>query len=146
MENIKDLVNELYTVNMKIKQVVKASNYEEYDDLSGLKYDSSNPDDAFLVTELRGILDKLNDASRNIDYITRPVKGVYTLHKNRNGRYECSAREFTSGYGIEFYHYNDFYERYEWAASRVEHNGNDYYIVGYPGVSLDGLKIRLREV
>lgn len=145
MENLKDLVNELYNVNMKIKQIVKASQFEEYDDLSGLNYDSSDPDDAFLLAELRGILEKLDDASRNIDYITRPVKGVYTLHKNRNGRYECSAREFTSGSSIEFYYYNDFYERYEWAASRVEHDGNDYYIVGYSNLVLEGLMVRLRK-
>ena len=121
MNTLNELVNELYNVNMKIKQIIKAAQYETYDDLSGLNYDSSNPDDAFLITELRGIMDKLETASCNIDYITRPIKGVYTLHKNRSGRYE-------------------------WAASRVEHDGDDYYIVGYPDIKLDGLKIRLREV
>lgn len=146
MENLKDLVNELYNVNMKIKSIVKASQFAEYDDLSGLYWSSDNPDDVFLQRELCDIMNKLDDASRNLDYIVRPVKGVYTLHKNRNGRYECSAREFTSGSSIEFYHYDNFYERYEWAASRVEHDGNDYYIVGFPGVTLDGLKIRVRGV
>ena len=144
MENIKDLLNELDSVNHKIKSIMRASQFPYCDDLSGLNYDTDNPDDAFLLTELCGIMKKLDDTSRNIEYLTRPIKGTYTLHKNRNGRYECSAQEFTSGHGIEFYYYNDFYDRFEWAASRVEHNGNNYYIVGFPGVSLDGLKIRIR--
>lgn len=31
-----------------------------------------------------------------------------------------------------------------WCASRVEHNGEDYYIVGANGVKLEGLRVRIR--
>lgn len=144
MNTLKDLLTELYTVNTKIKSIIKASKFDEYDDLSGLNIDYDDPEQRFLVNELRGAMTFLDNASSSISYLQRPIAGEYTLHKNSGGRYECSAHEYTSGNGIEFYFYDQYEERFTWAASRVEHDGNDYYIVGYKDLSLEGLRVRRR--
>lgn len=145
MNNLKDLLNELNKVGREAKQILKAVEFDPYEELSGLAINYDNPDEVFLQEELRGVLSKFDEAVSTLEYLRKPITGTYTLHKNRNGRYECERGELTSGSGIEFCHYNNFYERYEWAGSRVEHDGKDYYIVGYNDVPLEGLKVRFRR-
>lgn len=144
METLKDLESKLYNVNREIQEILRACKYEDYDDLSGLKINYDDPNERFLWNELRGVVQHLDEVSRDMSYLARPITGEYTLHKNNRGRYECSAHEYTSGNGIEFFYYDEYDERYTWLASRVEHDGNDYYIVGCKGLSLEGLKVRRR--
>jgi hypothetical protein len=64
-----------------------------------------------------------------------------------------NGHEFTSGCGIEYMATDDLYCRYNkdgeyvsipyWCSSRVEHNGNDYYMVGC-NKPLEGMKVRYR--
>lgn len=144
MNTLKDLVSRLYNVNREITGIIKAAKFDEYDDLSGLNINYDDPEERFLLEELREIMGELENASRGLSYLARPITGEYTLHKNSGGRYECSAHEYSSGNGIEFYYFDEYEERYSWAASRVEHDGNDYYIVGHKGLSLEGLRVRRR--
>ena len=101
-------------------------------------------DERFLFDRLVKALDGLDIFVGAIDYISRPIKFEGTLRKNERGRHECEAREYTSGCTIEYQTYDDFDERDEWQLSRVEHNGNDYYIVADRDLSLDGLRVRVR--
>ncbi|QWE49708.1 hypothetical protein [Paenibacillus phage SV21] len=63
-----------------------------------------------------------------------------TLVLNALGRYEIDGTSiyFTSGDQIE-YLVNKI-----WKISRVEHNGEDYYIVADPGLKMLGLTARTR--
>lgn len=150
-KSVKDIFNEVEELNLKIKQVLYHAEFENYEDLSTLKYDNTNPDELMMLDELRSMLMKLEEISHTINYLSRPVKKYGTLHKNENGRYEMNGHEFSSGCGIE---YLAWYCRYNendecvhtpyWRASRVEHNGEDYYIVGANGVELEGLRVRIR--
>lgn len=153
-KRIKEIMNEVEELNLKIKQVLYHAEFENYEDLSALKYDNTNPDELMMLDELRSMLMKLEEISYTINYLRRPIKKEGILHKNSNGRYGMKGHEFSSGCGIEYLTTDDWHCRYDengdyvqtpyWCVSRVEHNGEDYYIVGAKDVELEGLKVRIR--
>ena len=118
----------------------------EAEDLSFLDIDKTDSEQLFLTDELRSILDSLEKAYRSISYLSRPIKSSSVLYKNNRGRYEArdGSREYTSGSGIEALVYDDYNECNKWVSTRVEHDGQDYYLVGYKNVGMDGLKTRVR--
>lgn len=145
MENLRELLAEVSKLSVSIDKILRASEFYQYDDLSGLDMDLDNPDEIFLHEELRNVLAQLDKAKCAVEYLESPIMGEYVLHKNGSGRYECEVHEFTSGNTIECLVFDDFDERFKWVATRVEHNGEDYYLVGYKNMSMDGLKIRIRK-
>lgn len=142
---INDLTSSLQDLNKQISKLLRESDFENYDDLSGLEINYESAEERFILREYREIMDSLDQVNRALNYLKRPIKGIYQLHKNSRDRYECDCKEFTSGNSIEAYIFDEFEERFEWIASRVEHNGHDYYIVGFPETPLEGLRIRVRE-
>lgn len=149
--NINELMKSLSELNSDFKSLVNKTGIEKYDDLSGVEADWNNPEQLLLVEELRKIMLNISEASYTIGYLQKPIKGEYVLHKNSGGRYECSAHEYTCGNCIEYYAYDAWEGHYRWVISSVEHDGNDYYIVGSKSLSsdggyvpLEGLRIRIR--
>ena len=61
MKTINELKEELKKLNSSLEGVIRASGFRDYDDLSGLEYDRTNPEELFLVEEYRGILDQLKE-------------------------------------------------------------------------------------
>ncbi len=152
---LEELSKELEQLRRQAKTLLNQSQFREYDDLSGVKYDKTDGEALLLTNEYRDILYKLSDIEYSLDYLSRPVEYTDTLVMNELGRY-CTKngyRTYTSGSGIEFEYreeiYNSEKEDWEevatWRTSRVEHNGERYYIVGYSSVGLDGLKVRVRR-
>ena len=155
-KTIKDIMTELSDLNVTIQKILYHSNFEMYDDLSGLDYDNTNADELFLLDESRDILDKLADVSHTLKYLERPIKVEGALHKNANGRYEVNGIELSSGYGLEYLSLDDRHMRYNdnddyvsttyWGYGRIEHDGTDYYIVGADkDTKLEGLRVRIRK-
>lgn len=152
-KNIKEIMKEVFEINMKIKQLISHAEYEQFDDLSGLEYDDENPDDLMALDELRNLFRKLDDISHTINYLNRPIKEEGFLHKNRNGKYEINGHELSCSCGIEYLATDDWHFKYDeegryvetpfWCTSRIEHDGEDYYIVD-ADVELEGLKVRIR--
>lgn len=153
---VKEIMTELSDLNLSIQKILYHTEFEDYDDLSGLDIDYTSAEELYLMDELRGILDKLSDVSRNLKYLERPIKSEGVLHKNSNGRYEFNGIELSSGYPLEYLATDDRHMRYDdndnyivtpyWAYGRIEHNGNDYYIFGASkGLELEGLKVRIRR-
>lgn len=153
---IEELEKRIYSLNGSIKEVLRASQYEKYGDLSGVDYSPEDPEENFIATELEGVLEKLDRIEGTLEYLQRPIEATGKLFKNERERYTARPTEtapdsfieeweYTSGQGIEFLYSDPFEERASWRASRVEHNGKDYYIVGYPDIQLEGLTVRRRE-
>lgn len=141
--NIQQLYNTVSDHNKQISTILKQSGFDTHNDLYDLDC-GSDPESLMLREELTDVLDRLDIVHNSIDYLNKKIAGEYTLHKNRSDRYSCDLHEFTCGNRIEFYYYDDDIEKYRWNISTVEHNGSDYYIVGYRDVALDGLKVRIR--
>ena len=146
MADINKVFTEALKLNWSIDSLLKLSTFEDYDDLSGLHYDYTDSEQLFLAKELSEIMDKLYSVRGRLKYLSRPVRETSRLHRNQSGRYETSGGHYyTSGQGIEALVTDDYEEAPYWAWTRVEHDGKDYYLVGYKDVSMDGLTVRIRE-
>ena len=140
--NIQQLYNTVSDLNKQISKILKQAGFDTHNDL--YVDCGSDPESLMLCSVLTDVLDRLDIVHNSIDYLNKKIAGEYTLHKNRSDRYSCDLHEFTCGNRIEFYYYDDDIEKYRWNISTVEHNGSDYYIVGYRDISLNGLKVRIR--
>ena len=146
MADISKVFTEAQKLNRGIESLLKLSTFETYGDLSGLHIDFEDSEQLFLTEELRGIMEHLSTASHRLKYLSRPIRETSRLHKNRSGRYETSGGHYyTSGSGIEALVPEGCPEVDCWVWTRVEHDGNDYYLVGYKDMCMDGLTVRTRE-
>lgn len=91
-------------------------------------------------------MEKLDDVEDAIRYIAKPVREMGKLRKNASGRYELySGHDYHCGSVIEALVSDGRYDVPYWARTRVEHDGVDYYLVGYREVPMQGLTVRVRE-
>lgn len=108
---------------------------------------TDDPDDRYQRNMFALIEDRLSDVRRDIQGLFVPVVAEGRLIKNSSGRYEIEGTdyEFTSGRGIEvlYTYYDD--EPKVWIKSTVEHNGADYYLTNLTGVSMEGLRARVKR-
>lgn len=150
---ITELKSAVQKLSGQISTILSTSGYQQYDDLLSIQYDINNPDDLMIIDEYRQLLSKLSDVQYAIDYLSKPVKYEDRLTLRSDGRYGTinGTTYYTSGSRIEFLTSEEvmdsdgqFVDVPAWRISRVEHNGTDYYIVGYPDVKLHGLKVRVR--
>ena len=142
MKNLRDLLNELNRLAPSICKLVMASKLHAYNNLDELDVDFNDPDEMLLHTELTGIMEKLNYILYTLKYLSLPIVNEGVLVKNTQGRYEMkNERPYHCGSRIEFYDPGEN----SWAISRVEHNGNDYYVYGWRNLPLSGLKVRYRS-
>ena len=104
--------------------------------------------DSFLREQTENLLESLALFHAEFCYLTSPVSGEYQLTLFPNGRYgffNGNIHTLSCGKAIEA-KLHDSHGRPCWVKSRVEHDGNDYFLWGYPGIPLAGLTIRERKV
>lgn len=147
MADVKSVLAAALGMRGEINRLLRLSSYNQYGDLSELKINYEDAEQLFLLDELKFVMDKLADVHDRLSYMARPIKEVSKLHKNSEGRYETrGGHYYTSGCRIEAFVTDDYHEVPYWTRTRVEHDGTDYYLVGYKGVKLNGLTVRVREV
>ena len=126
-------------LDQKLKQIGSLiETLAEEDDWTGfifsLEDPPTNPEDEFLLTEYSELMQRFfHPAFIELKNLQKPIYREGFLHKNAHGRYELDDFEFSCGTRIEAYIFDKFDEKYHWLNSRIEHNGHDYYIVGYEG-------------
>ena len=146
MTDINKIFEETLKLNRGIESILRTSGFDRNEDFSGLDIDFEDGEQLFLTEELREIMDKFLDVSHRLKYLSRPVRETCRLHKNRSGRYETpNGHYYTSGQGIEALVTDGYPEVAYWVWTSVEHDGNDYYLVGHKDVCMDGLTVRIRE-
>lgn len=105
-------------------------------------------EDAFLREQAQELLNSLLWIHSELCYLERPAYGEYTLHQFPGGRYgyfdnDGDRHIFTCGKSLEAkLHESCGHQR--WVRTRIEHDGSDYFLWGYHGISLSGLTIRER--
>lgn len=145
MKDLGELLERSQKLNTDIKRLLKESTYLEYDDLSKLDIDYKDAEQLLFHEQLWKVMQELEDVSDRLDYLALPIKEVSRLHKNPDGRYETeSGQYFTSGCRVEALVSDGFRTVPYWVKTSIEHDGNDYFLVGYREVELEGLKVRLR--
>lgn len=87
--------------------------------------------------------EKLDDAAYALNNMTKPVQTSGILEKNyETGRYEVNGISLSSGYPVEYLSELDKC----YIPSRLEHNGDDYYIVSLGREeSIDGVRVRIKK-
>lgn len=144
---VKELDTMLRKLGIGIKEMVEVTEYDRYEDWSCIKnFDKiTDPDELQLLDEYQTVMRHLCDIYYTLLYQQREIIGEGVLSFNAQGYYEDKYHEYHCRDGIEYYFYDDWDEKYKWRTSRIEHNGNRYYIVGNPNVELNGLRVRHRK-
>ena len=146
MADLQMALSEAVKLNRSITQFLKFSTYTDYDDLSGLDIDFADGEQLLLLDELRRITDQLADVQEYISYLTRPVTEVSRLRKGTAGKYRTAKGHFYDcRSSIEALVTDEYHEVPYWTRTIVEHNGEDYYLVGYKDLPMDGLRVRVRS-
>lgn len=146
MADLQTVLSEAVKLNRSISQFLKFSTYPDYDDLSGLDIDRTDGEELLLLEELRRITDKLADVQEYISYLTRPITEVSTLRKGTSGKYRTAKGHFYDCRStIEVLVTDEYHEVPYWTRTVVEHNGEDYYLVGYKDLPMKGLRVRVRS-
>lgn len=128
-----------------IDDILKSSTYDEHADLRGLHVDNKDSDQLFQLRELKSIMRKMADIAGSIEYLFRPVLETGTLHKDESGDYRTEKGYcYRSGSLIEVLLQDDSHEVPCWIQTKVEHDGEDYYLVGYDDIPMEGLNVRVR--
>lgn len=141
--NISELKAKIIQVDWRIKEVLRDSGFLEYGELD-IDYDSKDPEQAFLATELQRLLSSLDDAHSRLKYLQLPIEHEGILHMQSNGRYECDGVELTCGSPLEVLVKSPYDDTLEWVSSRIEAN-NGYYLVARPDLQLEGQRARIRK-
>lgn len=143
---IRELHERLQGLNSEIETVLNQTFYRENGDLSDLSINRDNAEETLLYEELCQVMDSLSEAQNRIDYLSRPIKETSRLHMNESGIYETArGHSYTSGSNIEALIFDKYYNASRWALTRVEHDGEDYYLVGYRDEAMHGITVRVRE-
>ena len=112
------------------------------DNLDDIK---NSPRDMGSYVDVTGVWIEENECDEDGEYVDGGEiwyelidAGQGTLEKNRTGRYEIDGgTELHCGDAVEIEIYDT------WRQTAIEHDGNDYYAVGWKDVKLNGLKARL---
>lgn len=146
MADLQAALSEAIELNRSISQFLKFSAYLNCNDLSGLDIDFSDGEQLLLLDELRHITDKLADVQEYVSYLTRSIMEVSILRKGTAGKYRTAKGHFYDcRSNIEALLTDEYHEVPYWTRTIVEHNGKDYYLVGYKNLPMDGLRVRVRS-
>ncbi|MCM3413214.1 DUF5348 domain-containing protein [Metabacillus litoralis] len=105
-------------------------------------------DEVYQYNTLYLVNDKLSDAFRSIKAMKAPVRREGFLTKNSGNRYEVDGWELSSGSPVEIWEDDEeLKEGGFYTATRIEHNGTDYYVVALGrDISINGLKARIKTL
>lgn len=146
MTTLQTVLEETTKLNHSIRRLLRLSTYNKYDDLSGLDMNLMDPEQILVRDELRLVMDKLADVEDLITYLNSPIQEVSRLHRNSQGKYEtASGRYYCCGSRIEALVTDEYHDGPYWTRTSVEHDGEDYYLVGNKDVSMNGLTVRVRK-
>ena len=147
MTDLNQVLAKTTEMKWKIDNLIRLSTYDDYDDLSGLDIDYDDPEELFVVDELKEIMNQLANVRDKMKYLSRPIKETSRLHRNGSGRYETRQGHcYTCGSGIEaLVSADNRHDSPYWVRTRVEHDGSDYYLAGHKGIDMNGLTVRVRE-
>ena len=146
MADLQMVLEEAFKLNQSIAQFLKFTTYPDYCDLSGLDIDFNDGEQLLIWEELRGITDRLADVQDFISYLARPIVEESRLRKGIAGKYRTAkGHYYDCGSIIEALALDEYHEVPYWTRTTVEHNGTDYYLVGYRDVPMKGLRVRVRS-
>ena len=129
----------------RIDDILSVTTYDEHADLRGLHADRKDSEQLFQLREMQKIMRRLADIGGSIEYLFRPVLETSTLHRDENGEYRTEKGYcYRSGSLIEALLQEESNETPYWVQTKVEHDGEDYYLMGYEDIPMEGMEVRVR--
>ena len=129
----------------RIDDILSITTYDEHADLRGLHVDHKDSGQLFQLREMQKIMGKLADIGGSIEYLFRPVRETGTLHRDESGGYRTEKGYcYRSGSLIEALVQDGPDGTPCWVQTKVEHDGEDYYLMGYEDTPMEGLEVRVR--
>ncbi|MCF6094321.1 DUF5348 domain-containing protein [Microaerobacter geothermalis] len=136
-------IQELKSHIKKLESVFTAA-LEELEIIEDVDYNILSADERFEFNQIKKIKDRLWTLHHILEYVNMSVTAEGILFKNEAGRYALDEYTyFTCGSDIEVLIKDADGENY-WVKTRVEHDGEDYYLVNFPQLSMLGLYVRKR--
>lgn len=136
-----ELDQEVFKLRKAIKDFEKA--YEDMRNNTDL-FDLNIDERSYLI-RLGIVNDRLYSSAILLNKVDKEIIADGILTKKKNGRYEINNIELSSGCNIEFIKKDEDGLEYYYP-SRIEHNGEDYYILSLgKDVKIEGLKVRIRK-
>lgn len=146
---LNDIFLRLCDIDRKAQTLFADAGFD-YEDGLGCKVcpDPDDPEERFLQEALENLLIPFENLHEGLDYLKSPTHGEYQLERLPDGRYGyCDdhgiRHAFTCGSPIEA-KIPDGYGRPHWIQTRIEHDGNDYFLWLHGSVPLPGLTVRER--
>ena len=105
------------------------------------EYNYDDPEEKYQHDTVRSVVSKLDEVQKQIKWMSKSVIAEGILVKNNNNPYEIQGTEieFSSGSPLDVWNN----EWKQWETSRIEHSGEDYYIVSFgKNKPISGLKVR----
>ena len=148
---LSDVFSELDMIDRYAQPLLQEAGYEPNGfNGGGVCPEPADPEEAFRLNTARKILESLDALHNTLNYLKLPTHGVYGLELMPGNRYGYHDDD---GYPRSF-HCGDAVEALipdmggdgmpAWVPTRFEHDGSDFYLVGYKWVSLPGLPVRER--
>lgn len=155
-----DLLKECEDLAKRVQLILDHSGWSEFEGISSELYDFSDRDQRFIAVYMYSMMDCLDRFESGLEYLTREEVQEYRLSIAEDGRPICYLmdyhieHEYHCGDRIEYLAPNPDYDSEDpqwepcpelWHVSRIEHDGERYYIVGAPDLELEGLRVRVRQ-
>lgn len=147
---LKDVFNRLHEIDQAAQALIRETGFSFDTGSAGkVSFAPEEPDTRFLKESIALLLEPLDQMHCLLSYLEAPASPEHVLERFRNGRYgyrdgNGSRREFSCGQTLEA-KIKDSFGRLRWVKTRMEHNGDDYFLMGHPSVPLAGLTVRERR-
>ncbi|MBQ9345792.1 MAG: DUF5348 domain-containing protein [Oscillibacter sp.] len=146
-KKLTELLDALGNVRRSIQTVQRDFGYRGENDITGITFSEGDPEELFLLDELNRVMNKLDEAVGDINYLSRPIEETDRLVMSPAGRlgFPRSRFELTCGRGLEVLVDDGFYDGPRWMCGRIEHDGERYYFTGCKDMELVGALARRRK-
>lgn len=147
---LKDVFSRLHEIDQAAQALVREAGFSfDTGSAQNVSFAPEGPDTRFLKESVELLLDPLGEMHSLLSYLETPASPEHVLERFNNGRYgyrdgNGSRREFSCGQTLEA-RITDSSGCLLWVKTRMEHDGDDYFIMGHRSVPLTGLTVRERR-
>lgn len=147
---LKDVFSRLHEIDQAAQALIREAGFSfDTGSAQNMSFAPEGPDTRFLKESVELLLDPLGEMHSLLSYLETPASPEHVLERFNNGRYgyrdgNGSRREFSCGQTLEA-RITDSSGCLLWVKTRMEHDGDDYFIMGHRSVPLTGLTVRERR-
>jgi len=147
---LNDIFTRLESIDLEAQSLISDAGFSSDTGLGlSVCQNPEDPNDAYLQDEAEQLLEPFEVLHEELRYLRHPFRGEYILEclpDGRPGFYDEEGYRYSlhCGQGLEA-KIRDRRGRLRWIRSRIEHDGEDFYLVGCPHMPLSNLPIRVKE-